>query len=91
MSRYEPETTGDPQISLRGVLDNADHMLSNAHELVDQLEDRILAPRPRSAGQAGPNKATEPGPHPGMRTVAQSLDVELSRLVGRMNDLLGQL
>ena len=94
MNRYDqmdrPET--DVRMSLRGTLDQAEKYIDNAHELVDDLEDRLLCPRPRTAQtSAGGGKIDTPAPHPGVRTVAQTLDSEASRLCARLNELLQEV
>ena len=93
MSRYEQAEANEPQprMSLRATLDQAEKYIANAHELVDDLEDRLLCPRPRTAAVNGIGKTDLPTPHPGVRTVAGNLDSEGSRLCARLNELLSEV
>ena len=93
MNRYDQDTVrAEAPLgpSLRLTLDSIDKNIDHAHARIDEIEDRLLSPRPRTAQGAG-NAVDAPAPHPGVRTVALSLEGETSRLCARLNELLEQI
>lgn len=73
-----------PPQGLRNLLDRAQSNIYSAHELVSQIEDRLLGPTPR--GVSASNEAM-PG-HPGVRVVADLSANSSDELVKRLGALL---
>ena len=90
MNDYAERANGEVQLSLRGVLDNIEFSLNNAHDSMSELEDRLIGPSPKPMpGPAQSNAA--PAPHPGVRVAAETLAARADSLVARMQKLASTL
>lgn len=74
------------EASLRNKADEAAKYLHHAHDLMDQLEDAIHGPAPKSGEQTN-----APGPPPSLRLTLEQSGQRAASLVGRLSTLLASL
>lgn len=86
---YAKEAQVIREASLRSKADETAKYLSNAHEMMDALEEALHGPQPRDA-QGETAGGPMPG-HPGLRWVTERNSEVAASLVGRINTLLGSL
>lgn len=79
------------EASLRNKADETAGHLSHAHALLDELNDALHGPAPRSMGVPTQEACDGPSKHPGLRQVVCATSEGAATLVSRLQTLLNSL